>query len=520
MENNNQVIPRSTSYPFNTPYIPPAEQERIDKMNKKHAVVSIILPAYNAHNTIKRTLASIAMQENIDEIETIIADDCSDMTYDHIAKEFAHMMKIKIVRLLKNGGPGAARQVGYDHSEGDIVMWMDADDTLVSADTVTTLKNVLIQKDMDCVYGKFLEQNEDGSIYPHEQHMVWMFGKAYARKFLDKWNIRFTVSLSNEDTAFNSIVRGVTDRIWYIPKDVYIWHFKANSITRIREGMYGQDSGYKGYIDAMVTQILELMKRNVNKNYILGEIMGVFCTLYHFHVENMQRYPMNTEISLNWIRGFYELVYKPNEKYITETMLMQSFAQCAANQNIAAKGIIPEITFREFIEQVKSKPMEQNDMHEVGGATPAGYIAPEVSKDWPVEIHEYYDEVEKPYEVNSDTNESRYGGMKKVLGIEEDEDSYDKYYDGSKEKEIARQQKLKVRKDNSVLTEPIKPFMVPENPLANDNGIEYLDMQLTCTTSNNSQEIPKFSEKFHFDKCNTSCEANCDSCIGCSDTIE
>lgn len=168
------ITPRSTYFPFNEPYISPAEQERIDKMNKKKAVVSIILPAYNAHNTIKRTLSSIAMQENIDEIEVIIADDCSDQPYDHIAQQFAHMIKIKVVRMLKNGGPGAARQVGFDHSEGDFVMWMDADDTLVSADTIITLKNVMIQREMDCVYGRFLEQNEDGSIYPHEQCMVWV----------------------------------------------------------------------------------------------------------------------------------------------------------------------------------------------------------------------------------------------------------------------------------------------------------------------------------------------------------
>lgn len=160
--------------------------------------VSIILPAYNAHNTIKRTLASICMQENVNEIEVIIADDCSDKPYDHIAQLFAHMVRIKVVRMLKNGGPGAARQIGYDHSVGKYIMWMDADDTLVSADSILTLKNVMIQKEMDCVYGKFLEQNEDGSIFPHEVHMVWMFGKLYRRSFLEKYNIRFNTSLSNE----------------------------------------------------------------------------------------------------------------------------------------------------------------------------------------------------------------------------------------------------------------------------------------------------------------------------------
>lgn len=218
--------------------------------DKKVPNISIILPAYNAHNTIKRTLSSIAMQENADDIEVIIADDCSKYPYDKIAKQFSHMLQIRIVKMLKNGGPGAARQVGFDHSRGRYIMWMDADDTLVSADTIKTLCTVMDQKNMDCVYGKFLEENEDGSIFAHEVHMVWMFGKLYKRSFLERYNIRFNTSLSNEDTGFNRVVCGCTDKIWYIPKDVYIWHFKANSITRIKQGMYGQDSGYKGKLVA------------------------------------------------------------------------------------------------------------------------------------------------------------------------------------------------------------------------------------------------------------------------------
>ena len=176
-----------------------AEKQK-DQIDKSKHLISIILPAYNAQNTIKKTLSSIAMQENIDEIEVIIADDCSKYpeVYDKIAKQFSHMMKIRVVHMKKNGGPGAARQVGMDHSTGKYIMYMDADDTLVSADTISTLKNVMVQKEMDCVYGKFLEQNEDGSIYPHEVHMVWVFGKLYRRSFLEKWNIRFNTSLSNE----------------------------------------------------------------------------------------------------------------------------------------------------------------------------------------------------------------------------------------------------------------------------------------------------------------------------------
>ena len=402
------------------------------KINMSKHKVSIILPAYNAQNTIKRTLSSIAMQENIDEIETIIVDDRSNYpeAYDRIAKQFSHMMKIRVVHMDKNGGPGAARQVGFDHCNGDYIMWMDADDTLVSADTIKTLKNVMDQQNMDCVYGKFLEENEDGSIFAHEVVMVWMFGKLYRRSFLERYNIRFNTSLSNEDTGFNRVVCGCTDKIWYIPKDVYIWHFKPNSITRIKNGMYGQDSGYKGWVDNMAWQILELQKRFVNRNYILNEIIGNMVTAYVFHEENKHNYPMNTEISLNWCRGFYQLVYKDNEKYITEEVFNKIAANCLAGHNLSSKGIVPSMSLQEFMEEMK-KPMEHVENEETCGATPAGYVPPITSPEWPVSINDYFDDVEAPLDVDSNTNHSRYGGMKKAIGLELDESDYDMVYNGS-----------------------------------------------------------------------------------------
>lgn len=408
-------------------------EKQKDQIDKSKHLISIILPAYNAQNTIKKTLSSIAMQENIDEIETIIVDDRSKFpeAYDKIAEQFSHMMKIRVVHMDKNGGPGAARQVGFDHSNGEYIMWMDADDTLISADTIKTLKIVMDQKNMDCVYGKFLEENEDGSIFPHEVHMVWMFGKLYRRSFLERYNIRFNTSLSNEDTGFNRVVCGCTDKIWYLPKDVYIWHFKANSITRIKNGMYGSDSGYKGWLDNMVWQILELQKRFVNRNYILNEIVGNMVTCYVFHCENAHNYPMNTEISMNWCRGFYQLVYKDNEKYITEEVFNRIAAGCLAGHNMESKGVIPYLSLKEFMEEVK-KPMENIPNEETCGATPAGYVPPITSPDWPVFINDYFDSVEPPLDVDSDTNHSRYGGMKQAIGLKLDETDYDMTYDGTK----------------------------------------------------------------------------------------
>lgn len=374
--------------------------------------ISIIIPAYNCHNTIVQTLASIAMQENIHEIETIIADDCSDNGYDEIAKIFSNFMKIKIVRLLKGGGPGTARQVGYDHSVGSYVMFMDGDDSFIGCDAVNILKKVMIEKEQDCVYGQFLEQSETGDLLTHEIHMVWMFGKLYRRSFLEHYNIRMNMSHSNEDTGYNCVVKGCSNKIWYIPKPVYTWRFKPNSITRFNNGMYGSESGMCGYLTNMIWQIKELEKRFVNKNYILEQTISIMCVLYHFYIENMQRYPLGSEANLEWIRYYYEQCYKPYEHLIEEATLNQIFARVAADQNVAGRGIIPKITFFDFMKEVKSKPYNHNKMHDVGGSVIE--IPQTTPENYPVEVSTYFNLLPIPKQ-DTNTNLSRMDGMQRVL---------------------------------------------------------------------------------------------------------
>jgi hypothetical protein len=114
-------------------------------------------------------------------------------------------------------------------------------------------------------------------------------------------------------------------------------------------------------------------------------------------------------------------------------MLLQTFANVAAGQNLAARGIIPTITFHDFDKLVRAEPMVVDPSHEICGATPAGHIPEITSPDWPVEIHDYMDRVEPPIVVDSDTNKSRYGGMKKALGIALDDTDYQASFTGSKD---------------------------------------------------------------------------------------
>lgn len=242
--------------------------------------------------------------------------------------------------------------------------------------------------------------------------------------------------------------------------------------------------------------ILEMQKRFINRNYILGEIIGNMVTHYVFHEENSRNYPMNTEISLNWCRGFYHNVYEPNEKYITEDRFNAIAAQCLAGHNMAAKGIIPSMTLKEFMEEMK-KPVEHLPNEETCGATPAGYIPPITSPDWPVEIKDYFDAVEPPIDIDSNTNHSRYGGMKKAIGVALTEEDYDMTYDGTDGSQSITET---VKKDEVPKVEEIAmPHIVNDSDTIalvtyGDKGYGSNHIELP---GNNISELPKTSSPFN-----------------------
>ena len=84
--------------------------------------ISVVLPAYNAQATIKKTLDSLK-QQTFQDYELIVIDDCSkDKTYE-IAKNYTK----NILRNKKNLGPAASRNFGIKKANSQIIAFIDAD---------------------------------------------------------------------------------------------------------------------------------------------------------------------------------------------------------------------------------------------------------------------------------------------------------------------------------------------------------------------------------------------------------
>lgn len=84
---------------------------------------SVIVPSYNGSSTIRECLASLlAQQRPADEI--IVVDSSEDETPSIIENEFP---QVRLIRREQQTSCGMARNIGVDHSSGDIVAFTDTD---------------------------------------------------------------------------------------------------------------------------------------------------------------------------------------------------------------------------------------------------------------------------------------------------------------------------------------------------------------------------------------------------------
>jgi glycosyltransferase involved in cell wall biosynthesis len=89
------------------------------------SLVSVIIPVFNRENTIARSIDSVFSQ-TYQPIELIVVDDGSTDSTVNILLEYGH--KIKLIQQ-PNKGPSAARNTGVANAEGEIIAFLDSDDT-------------------------------------------------------------------------------------------------------------------------------------------------------------------------------------------------------------------------------------------------------------------------------------------------------------------------------------------------------------------------------------------------------
>ena len=289
--------------------------------------IEIIIPAYNAHNTLKKTLESISIQKDLPKYHVTLVND-KGKDYKQIVDYYKKDLNIDEITTPENGGPGAARQYGIDNSKSKYIVFIDADDTFYDEHSLEKLYNKIEKTNADLVTSSFIYQR-DGIEEIKKQDTIWLHGKIYKREFLEKNNIRFNNSRANEDNGFNNLVILLRPIIVLSKEITYVYNENPNSITRKNNREY-KLSGLEGFAYNTNWSIEEAEKRNAYDEDLAWKTVEGLIVLYKNY--NMLYKEYDVDKIFDWSIDLYkkykkyeELINKTEKKLLEETTIPKKY---------------------------------------------------------------------------------------------------------------------------------------------------------------------------------------------------
>jgi glycosyltransferase involved in cell wall biosynthesis len=119
--------------------------------------IGVVIPAWNAERWLGEAIESVLAQEP-PPIDVVVVDDGSSDRSARIAESYGP--PIRVVRQA-NAGIGAARNVGVELVEGQLITFLDADDLLTPASLACRVQVLLRRPEIDLAFGhvrRFSEQ--------------------------------------------------------------------------------------------------------------------------------------------------------------------------------------------------------------------------------------------------------------------------------------------------------------------------------------------------------------------------
>lgn len=335
-------------------------------------MIDVIIPAYNSHDTIIRTLSSIAMQLNREELVVTIVNDGGN-SYDEIVKTFSPLINIKEIGYETNRGPGYARQYGIDNTKEDFIVFIDADDTFYEACSLSLMAKPMKDTSAKFLISPFLQLGKNCEQAPVQANLVWVFGHIYRRSFLKEHNIRFTSTRANEDVGFNNMCYLIAANEMgeeggkILTSVTYEWHYNEASITRRGKDEYEFGICTPGYIYNLHHAYDVAQREGVPLKMIAPSALETaFSCFIYYNVALAKGVPAETRDAIEELsRKFYYDYYNQIQDYISKDEYNQMYTNAYNSKGAHLQGIIFKMTLDDFIKLMFSKPVDDRTYEQI-----------------------------------------------------------------------------------------------------------------------------------------------------------
>ena len=329
--------------------------------------ITIGIPAYKAESHICDCCSSIQRQTSKKDRSVIVASDHPEDDYEFLHNRFPDLDST-ILPCDENTGAGLARQRCIDACKTDWITFIDADDIFYTPFALETMARGIAQNviEVQATFLQEIENNPQIRAFPMENiGHPWVFGRLYNTIFLKQNEIRFSELRAMEDGEFNWKIRmtieGTPLLINVINEPVYLWRIGSeHSITRLGAGddgipQYNFDLCQTGATIASIRASKFCKKRNPFNGGIDRFVTEMMVDKYFTYVECYAKKPVFAEQNFFNAKRFYHECFKEIESRIDNKIMADIYTMQRSQHGQDLLGIIPEISFFEFMEKVKSE---------------------------------------------------------------------------------------------------------------------------------------------------------------------
>lgn len=288
-------------------------------------LVTIIMPAYNAENTISRAIESV-LRQDYSNIELIVVNDGSTDNTKSVCDQFSDA-RIKVITQ-DNKGLSGARNTGLSYSKGEYVTFVDSDDWVESNFISQLLYGILKCEASLAICGMIREYttyNQRVSFSSSTAYNDWKNNEAflslfegglinsccnklYITKLITQNNLSFSGKAIVEDIEFNLSYLQLCETVYTTEVCLYHYMIGDESLTsKVSEDML------QNYM-AIHTQFLNILsdeQKSTADEFVYHQYMSIF-----------MRYLSKVNAGTMTRREVYSLL----RNYINEPLIRQSFS--------------------------------------------------------------------------------------------------------------------------------------------------------------------------------------------------
>ena len=198
-------------------------------LQENSKILSIIIPVFNEVEFLNELFQQLKLYFNEKNIEIIVVDDGSTDGSSSLLKKIKqkddYQFIFKLIKLDINSGKGKAIQTGIKNSEGEYILFQDADLELDTKDGREMFDMILINKQIKCIFGS---RYMSGKLKKNNYFLNNIIGKINSFIF----NIFFAQSLSDVHCGLKILHRSVIEKIKLSVNDFGIEIDLASQIVR------------------------------------------------------------------------------------------------------------------------------------------------------------------------------------------------------------------------------------------------------------------------------------------------